>query len=150
MAKKKKKTEDYRAALAEGAAPESRRGGDVFGKRYARLLARRVPLNEIVVGRAYVIHARNGGVGVAEREDGHLGYCLHREKWGEHFLFTEWDWAEGEPYGTAIPLRLLDAKPPKGEKRLLAWLAEREAEHGSEIQAAWEVILSPKKVKHGR
>jgi antitoxin HigA-1 len=41
-----------------------------FDERYAVLLARRVPLAEIVVGRAYVIHARNGGVGVAVREEG--------------------------------------------------------------------------------
>src|SRR5579862_148342 len=103
---------------------------DVIEERYAVLL-----------GRAYVIHARNGGVGVAVREDGRLGYRLHREKWGNHFLFTEDDWAEGPPYGTAIPLRVLDGKPPKGEKRLLAWLAEREAEHKSEIMDAWKVIL---------
>jgi hypothetical protein len=109
--------------------------------RYRLLLARRVPLEAIVIGRAYVIHARNGGVGVAEREDGRIGYCLDREKWGEHFLFTEYDWAEGPPFGTAIPLRALDGKPPKGEKRLLAWLAERQAEHESEIMAAWKVIL---------
>jgi hypothetical protein len=109
--------------------------------RYALLLARRVPLDAIEVGRAYVIHARNGGVGVAVREVDGLGYVLHREKFGEHFLFTEWDWAEGPPYGTAIPLRALDGKPPKGEKRLLAWLAARQVEHRSEIEAAWKVIL---------
>src|SRR5262245_24147792 len=66
---------------------------DIFEKRYDKLLARRVPSDAIVLGRAYVIHARNGGVGVAVREDGRVGYCLHREKWDEHFLFTEWDWA---------------------------------------------------------
>jgi hypothetical protein len=65
----------------------------------------------------------------------------HREKWGEHYLFTEYDWAEGPPFGTAIPLRALDDAPPKGQKRLLAWLAEREAEHKAETRAAWKVIL---------
>jgi hypothetical protein len=137
-----KKTTGFWAALAERTATEAEtRSNDVFEKRYARLLARRVPLDAIEVGRAYVIHARNGGVGVAEREDGRLGYCLNREKWGDHFLFTEWDWAEGPPFGTAIPLRALNGEPPKGEQRLLARLAEREAEHKDEIRAAWKVIL---------
>ena len=36
----------------------------------ATLLARRVPHDEVILGRAYVIHARNGGVGVAVREEG--------------------------------------------------------------------------------
>jgi hypothetical protein len=117
------------------------RSGASLDDRYAILLARRVPLDAIVPGRAYVIHARNGGVGVAAREDGRIGYRLHREKWGEHFLFTEIDWAEDPQFGTAIPLRALEAKPPDGDERLLAWLAEREAEHKDEIMAAWRVIL---------
>ena len=109
--------------------------------RYALLVARRVPLDAIVIGRAYVIHARNGGVGVAVRDEGHVGYRIHREKWGDHFLFVEWDWAQGPPFGTAIPLLALDANPPEGEEELLAWLAAREAEHKSEIAAAWKVVL---------
>jgi hypothetical protein len=93
-----------------------------------RLLARRVPVDEVEVGRAYVIHARHGGVGVAVRNaEGRLGYELHREKFGAHYLFTEWDWADGEPFGTAIPLRKIDALPPANDAERLAWLAEREA-----------------------
>jgi hypothetical protein len=72
--------------------------------RYERLLARRIPFSDVVVGRAYVIHARNGGVGVAIMQDGRPGYELHREKFGRHFLFTEEDWDNGPPHGTAIPL----------------------------------------------
>ena len=106
------------------------------------LLARRVPLSEVEVGRAYVIHARNGGVGVAVRDDdGLLGYELHRKKFDRHFLFTELDWATGESFGTAIPLRALDAEPPADREQLLAWLAEREAEYEDEIRAAWKVVI---------
>jgi len=39
-----------------------------FEDRYKPLLARRVPREDVVLGRAYVIHARNGGVGVAVEE----------------------------------------------------------------------------------
>jgi len=36
-----------------------------FDARYKPLLTRRIPRADMVIGRAYVIHARNGGVGVA-------------------------------------------------------------------------------------
>jgi hypothetical protein len=109
--------------------------------RYKPLLTRRVPREDIVVGRAYVIHARNGEVGVAVAEDGHIGYQLRREKGGNHFLFVEWDWTEGPPFGTVIPLSLIAAEPPTGDPELLAWLAEQENQHRAETDAAWEIIL---------
>jgi hypothetical protein len=112
-------------------------------KRYEQLLARRIPRSDVVVGRAYVIYARNGGVGVAVLEDGQLGYELHREKFGRHFLFTEEDWDNGPPFGTAIPLAVVPAKPPRDGRKRLAWLTAQEAEHRAEIDAAWEVILGP-------
>ena len=74
--------------------------GTDFEDRYKPLLARRVPVDEVVPGRAYVILARKGGVGVAVAgEGGRLGYQLHRVKFDHHFLFTEWDWSEGPPFG---------------------------------------------------
>lgn len=112
-----------------------------FEDRYQPLLARRIARDDVTVGRAYVIHARNGGVGVAVEEDGQLGYQLHREKFGHHYLFVELDWEGGPPHGTAIPLAAIAAEPPHGEPALLAWLSEQEREHRPEIDAAWEVIL---------
>jgi hypothetical protein len=88
--------------------------------RRALLLARRLPRTEIEIGRAYVIHARNGGVGIAVREGNSLGYQLHREKFDRHYLFVENDWDEGAPFGTAIPLTLIEELPPKDETELLA------------------------------
>lgn len=116
-----------------------------MGAGRATLLARRIPHDEVMVGRVYIMHARNGGVGVAvRREDGLLGYRLHREKFGRHFLFTEIDWADDEHFGTAIPLRLLPEESPADDDALLAWLADRETEHRDEIKAAWrEVLGSP-------
>jgi len=47
--------------------------------RHAPLLARRIPRASIEIGRAYVIHARNGGIGVAVKaQGGQIGYRLHR------------------------------------------------------------------------
>ncbi|MES2643885.1 MAG: hypothetical protein V4850_30635 [Myxococcota bacterium] len=110
--------------------------------RYAPLLARRVPPEEIVAGVAYVIHARNGGIGVAVMADGRIGYRLRREKMGRVFLFVEWDWDEGPPHGTVVPLGRIDEAPPAGDDAaLLRWLAEKEEEHADETRAAWDVVL---------
>lgn len=108
---------------------------------YEPLLAGRVPLEDIVIGRAYVIHARNGGVGVAVSEGGHRGYRLHREKFGNHFLFIEYDWGEGPPFGTAIPLGVIDAEPPSDDGELLDWLTEQESVHRAQIDDAWKIVL---------
>lgn len=110
-------------------------------ERARPLLERRIPREEVEPGRAYVVHARNGGIGVALWSGGHLVYRLHRVKFGAHFLFDELDWSEGEPFGTAIPLRLLEETPPSGEVELLEWLALREEECREEIAVAWDVIL---------
>lgn len=108
--------------------------------RYAGLLARRVPRDEITVGAAYLIHARNGVVGIAVMERGLLGYRLHREKFGQHYLFVEYDWADDERLGTAIPLRRLPQAPPTQDSELLEWLAECEIELDGEIRAVWREI----------
>jgi hypothetical protein len=139
----------------------------------AALLARRIPLADIVLGRAYVIHARNGGVGIAclehfeIRDDGkrlvyhyegentpdrgQMNYMLHREKFKSHYLFPEVDWDLDPHHGTAIPLRLLPEIPPpdmlaasaKDEGPLLQWLAEREEENKAEIHVNWETVIGP-------
>lgn len=120
-----------------------------FERRYKPLLDRRVPRADVILGRAYLIHARNGGVGVAVEESGVLadeerrllGYRLHREKFGDHYLFTEYDWEDDSFVGTAIPLRLIEAEPPTDKEELLAWLAEQEDRRRGEIDAAWGILL---------
>ena len=99
-----------------------------FEDRYQPLLARRIPRDDVSVGRAYAIHARNGGVGVAVMEDGCFGYQLHREKFGRHYLFVEYDGGQGPPYGTAIPLAAIAEEPAYDETARLAWLSDREHE----------------------
>ncbi len=112
-----------------------------FEDRYQPLLARRVPMSEVELGRAYVIHARNGGVGVAVEDRGELGYRLHREKFGRHYLFVEIDWELGPPHGTAIPLGVIEDPPPDDDDELLAWLAEQEEVHRETTRAAWDIVL---------
>jgi hypothetical protein len=110
-------------------------------RRYRPLLDRRIPRDQVELGRAYVIHARNGGVGVAVEVNGQLAYRLHRVKFDRHNLFAESDWDQGPPFGTAIPLRLLDDLPPVEDGELLDWLAAREEECRDEVQEAWKVVL---------
>lgn len=112
-----------------------------MGNDRATLLARRVRYDEVLLGRAYIVHARNGGVGIAVPDEDGLGYRLHREKFGRHFLFTEIDWADHAFHGTAIPLRLLPEAPPTDDDALLGWLADREDEHRAEVKAAWREVV---------
>jgi hypothetical protein len=110
--------------------------------RYEPLLAARVPPDKVVLGRAYVIHARNVGVGVAvRRDDGLLGYKLRREKHGDVYLFVALDWEAGAPFGTAIPLAPTEEDPPEDDEALLGWLKTQEDEHQERIDAAWRVVL---------
>lgn len=112
-------------------------------ERYRVLLSRRVPRERIVLGRAYVIFARNGGVGVAVKEDGLVGYQLHRVKFGSHYLFVEYDWADDKTFGTVIPLTMIDETPPSDDVAMLAWLRQQELAHQDTIADAWSVILGP-------
>jgi hypothetical protein len=105
------------------------------------LLPKRISKQEIILGRAYIIHARNGGVGIATTESlGHnndvLCYTIRRNKFGNTYLFNEYDWDEDPIFGTAIPLRMLEEIPPK-EEDLLAWLIDKELLYRDEIEKTW-------------
>ena len=115
--------------------------------RRAPLLARRIPRKSLKIGRAYVIHARNGGVGIAVKKHGQIGYQLHRVKFGHHYLFVEIDWEDDPTYGTAIPLTAIDELPPKGDAERLVWLADQEAKYRAQIDEAWQVVLSSRKAR---
>ena len=89
------------------------------------------------VGMAYKILARNASVGIWLPED--RGFIISRYKFSTTpFLFIEYHWDTGEPYGTVKPLKLLEICPllipPKSAYRdeecnasLCAWLDALEA-----------------------
>lgn len=103
------------------------------------LLARRFAPEGIVPGRAHVIFARNGGVGVAERVDGHLGYQLLVGDGGRR-LDQEWDWSEGSPFGIELPLREVPAPPLVDKAEQISWLLAREEQYAVEVAAAWQIV----------
>lgn len=99
----------------------------------------RIPPESIEIGRAYLIGARNGGVGVAARDETGLRYIIAREKLGRWFLCGEAD--RSERFGSAVPFRMLPEIPPESED-LLSWLLDRQEEKNEpEMQLAFYAAL---------
>lgn len=61
-----------------------------------------IPLPACVDRRLYRIHSRNLVIGVY-RADVH-GFVGIRTKFGSRYLFTEYHWDTGEPFGTVKPI----------------------------------------------
>lgn len=59
-------------------------------------------------GGLYRIHSRNLSFGVFDGEGGFVGI---REKFGSLYLFTEFHWDTGAPFGTVKPVELLEMCP---------------------------------------
>ena len=65
-----------------------------------------IPIAECKNGGLYRIHSRNLRLGVfVEAQGGFIGI---REKMGYEYLFTEYHWDTGAPYGTVQPVELLE------------------------------------------
>ncbi len=60
-----------------------------------------VPMSKCKKGFLYRIHSRNLSFGVYDGEGGFVGI---RVKFGQSYLFTEFHWDRGAPYGTVKPL----------------------------------------------
>jgi hypothetical protein len=65
-------------------------------------------MEEMVPRGVYRIHSRNLVVGVWDGVSGFIGI---REKFGNEYLFKEYHWDTGAPYGTVKPLELLTTLP---------------------------------------
>ena len=80
-----------------------------------------IPVSECRDGWLYYVHARNSNAGIyclAEK-----GFVISRLKFSDNFLFTEYHWDTGEPYGTVKPLREIKKAPKfKDDDEKLAWL----------------------------
>lgn len=69
----------------------------------------RIPLEQCKNGVLYRIASRNLSFGVfREASKGFVGI---REKFGDEFLFTEYHWDTGPPYGTVSPHAELEPVP---------------------------------------
>jgi hypothetical protein len=68
-----------------------------------------IPLGECVAWGVYKIHSRNLSVGVFNPKVG--GFIGIREKLGSKFLFTEYHYDKGPPFGTVRPLEKVGDLP---------------------------------------
>ena len=61
-------------------------------------------------GYSYTIYARNAYVGIWDKTE--KAFLISRYKVGSNpFLFREYHWDTGEPYGTVKPLKLIEKSP---------------------------------------
>lgn len=87
-----------------------------------------IPLEKCIDGNVYLISARNGSVGVYNEEK--KAFYLARRKFGDTFLFPEFHWDTGAPYGTAKPLEDLGKSPNfADEEQEINYLLEKEREY---------------------
>ena len=65
-----------------------------------------IPIEKCKDGWLYKIDARNSNLGIynAERKT----FYISRFKFNDNYLFEEYHWDTGEPYGTAKPLEELE------------------------------------------
>ena len=70
----------------------------------------RIAIRDCRKGYLYKLESRNLASGVYDGEEGFIGI---RTKFSSVYLFTEYHWDQGPPYGTAIPLKEV-GKVPEG------------------------------------
>lgn len=68
-----------------------------------------VKLEDCVDKGLYKIWSRNLSIGVFCKET--KGFTGVRSKWGDRFLFEEFHWDTGQPYGTVRPKNLIEICP---------------------------------------
>jgi len=95
-----------------------------------------IPIAECKPGYLYIIDARNSRLGIyVGPEQG--AFTISRYKFGSNYLFDEFHWDTGEPFGTVQPLKeLLKAPEFKTEDEKLAWLNQMAIDHADEILTA--------------
>lgn len=70
-----------------------------------------IPLSDCKHGWLYEIMSRNLTLGVYRSDK--KGFVGIREKFGQEYLFVEYHWDTGAPFGTVKPLRLMERCPMK-------------------------------------
>lgn len=68
-----------------------------------------IKIEDMKHGYLYRIHARNARYGIWNEE--HKSFIISRVKFVDNYLFEEYHWDTGAPYGTARPLEELEKAP---------------------------------------
>lgn len=69
------------------------------------MLQNEIPMNDCNHGYLYKISARNSSIGIWNKY--RKVFIIPRFKFGSHYLFEEFHWDCGPPFGTAIALEEL-------------------------------------------
>lgn len=64
-----------------------------------------IPIRECKDSCLYIINARNSNLGIYNKKD--CSFTISRVKFSSNFLFDEFHWDTGAPYGTVKPLKEL-------------------------------------------
>src|SRR6266498_5084797 len=97
----------------------------------------------LIEGHLYRIGSRNLPYGVYDGRGGFIGI---REKFGSLFLFTEYDWDKGPPFGT-VTVREDLGPIPEGIEPVEGWWS---AEGSRSQNTALHEFLAEAEKKHGR
>lgn len=68
-----------------------------------------IPISKCKDGYLYRIVARNASLGIWNEKN--KSFSISRFKFGDNFIFEEFHWETGPPYGTARPLEELEKSP---------------------------------------
>jgi hypothetical protein len=66
-------------------------------------------MNELISGGLYEIDARNASLGIWIYDQ--LGFLIRRQKMGDIFLFVEYHYESGSPFGTVRPYVFIEKCP---------------------------------------
>jgi len=91
-----------------------------------------MPIKDCRPGYLYHINARNASYGIYK--DKESAFEIARTKWPDFdpFLFDEYHYDTGAPYGTVLPIKELEKCPDdilKDDARRLVWIKEKEKEY---------------------
>lgn len=92
-------------------------------------------------GYLYIVSARNAIIGICH--DNGKAFEINRLKFNNRFLFDEYHWDTGAPYGTVCPLKEIEKAPEfKTDEEKLEYLYNKEIELESE-----KISLDPEYAK---
>ena len=99
-----------------------------------------IPLSECKNGYVYKIHSRNLSIGVFNNKSN--GFTGIRLKFRHEFLFTEYHWDTGAPFGTVKPKELLHKLPDDIELKEALGSIDEKSKRLVDFKEGWYYIDS--------
>jgi hypothetical protein len=97
-----------------------------------------IPMDQCKDGFLYIIDARNSKLGIYK--EANKSFTISRYKFGSNFLFEEFHWGTGSPYGTVQPLKEIMAVPVMSDEEKLAYLNTKWVELKEEVSSHFPEI----------